>query len=229
MERRRCNHHTLEEPLSTLDCLKSVIDPKESLTNKNRYVVASQDEAVRRLCRGVKGVPLVYVRRSVMIMEPMAESTVSAREGLEKSKFRSGLRGRETGLLGKRKRVDDDGALDTARGQATANGDVNDLSVVKKKKTKGPKGPNPLSVKKSRKASEAVPSAEPAEHQGIEDSATKGEDDVDEKRSYSGDVVEHAEGHTQGSQSKRKRKRKPKSKQIESLAAAINSDNEKTA
>jgi U3 small nucleolar RNA-associated protein 23 len=37
-------------------------------------VVASQDDEVRRHMRAIPGVPLVYVRRSVMVMEPMAES-----------------------------------------------------------------------------------------------------------------------------------------------------------
>jgi U3 small nucleolar RNA-associated protein 23 len=58
-ERRRCNHHLLDEPLSTLDCLKSVVDSKENLTNKHRYVVASQDGRVRAHMRQIPGVPMV--------------------------------------------------------------------------------------------------------------------------------------------------------------------------
>ena len=83
MERRRCNHHVLDEPLSTLECFNSVIDPKNSHTNKNRYVIASQDEDVRRYCRGIKGVPLVFVKRSVMVMEPMAADSLNVREGMK--------------------------------------------------------------------------------------------------------------------------------------------------
>ncbi|KAL6715755.1 hypothetical protein ACLMJK_006716 [Lecanora helva] len=150
MERRRCNHHTLDEPLSTLDCFKSVIDPKSSLTNKNRYVVASQDEEVRRFCREVKGVPLVFVRRSVMIMEPMAETTVGVREGLERSKFRSGLKTRATGLLGKRKRRDEDTNSHTEREGVKTSFEGNEEGI-KKKRSRGPKGPNPLAVKKPKK------------------------------------------------------------------------------
>ena len=84
MERRRCNHHELEEPLSTLECLSSVIDPKGSGTNKNRYVVASQEEEVRRRCRDLKGIPLVYVKRSVMVMEPMSEGSLWVKESAER-------------------------------------------------------------------------------------------------------------------------------------------------
>src|SRR5579862_5827982 len=74
-ERRRCNHHTLDKPLSTLECLSSVVDPKSNSTNKHRYVIASQDGEARAFMRKVAGVPLVYISRSVMIMEPMADAT----------------------------------------------------------------------------------------------------------------------------------------------------------
>lgn len=109
MERRRCNHHTLDEPLSTIDCFSSVIGSKNSDANHNRYVVASQEEDVRRYCRGIKGVPLVYVKRSVMVMEPMAESSVNAKAGIERDKFRTGLRRNGLAVRGKRKRVDEPG------------------------------------------------------------------------------------------------------------------------
>jgi U3 small nucleolar RNA-associated protein 23 len=58
-ERRRCNHHLLEEPLSTLECLKSVVDSKDNLTNKHRYVIACQDGRVRAHMRQIPGVPMV--------------------------------------------------------------------------------------------------------------------------------------------------------------------------
>lgn len=65
-ERRRCGHHPEEypEPCSTLDCLGSVV----GATNKHRYVVASQDGEVRARMRGIPGVPLIYINRSVMIV-----------------------------------------------------------------------------------------------------------------------------------------------------------------
>ena len=155
MERRRCNHHTLDEPLSTLDCLKSVIDPKsvntdQGLVNKFNYVVAVQDEEVRRWCRGVRGVPLVYVKRSVMVMEPMNEGSLGVREGVEKGKMRSGLRGRVGDALGKRKRGEGDGMGEGQEGADEA------AKPEKKARKKGPKGPNPLSVKKSKKPTQTL-------------------------------------------------------------------------
>src|SRR5436309_2984023 len=107
-ERRRCNHHTLENPLSTLECLSSVVDPKDSKTNKHRYVVASQDRTVRNHMRTIAGVPLIYISRSVMIMEPMAAATEDIRERGEREKFRAGLKGKRIvdGSKVKRKRAD---------------------------------------------------------------------------------------------------------------------------
>ena len=79
-ERRRCNHHTLEEPLSTFKCLLEVVDPRSNHTNKHRYVVASQDPRARAKMRQIPGIPLVYIHRSVMILEPMASVTEDLRK-----------------------------------------------------------------------------------------------------------------------------------------------------
>lgn len=187
-ERRRCGHHPEEfpEPLSEKECLTSVVDPKGTKHNKNRYVVASQDLELRRNMRSVLGVPLVYINRSVMIMEPMAGATVDNREREEKGKFRAGLK-RGSGSL-KRKREDDDG-----EGQKE---NITEDVPKKKKKVKGPKGPNPLSIKKSKKKvdkdGKAVTKAEESKDHVVEGLPSLGKDDTSD----------HA---------KRKRKRKHKS------------------
>lgn len=155
-ERRRCGHRpeTHPEPLSTLECLSSVVDPKNNKTNKNRYIVASQQQEVRKLMRGVAGVPLVYVHRSVMIMEPMAESTASIRERGEKVKFREGLK-RGSGSIGMKRKREEEGESED-EGSGTGENDTEEKEEKKeKKKRHGPKGPNPLSVKKSKKKSDA--------------------------------------------------------------------------
>ncbi|KAG5952455.1 hypothetical protein E4U53_000841 [Claviceps sorghi] len=167
-ERRRCGHHPDEypEPLSTVECFQSVIDPKDTGENKHRYVVASQSQELRRMLRGVRGVPLIYIKRSVMILEPMSDESVQLRAREERKKFRAGIKP----TLGKRKREDKDGGHDDGvehdaddagggetRGEkSTGNHDpTNDVSSTgpakKKNKRPGPKGPNPLSVKKAKK------------------------------------------------------------------------------
>ena len=152
-ERRRCDHRPEEypEPLSAVECLSSVVDPKGSKTNKHRYVVASQQLGVRKAMRDIMGVPLLYINRSVMIMEPIATATAQNREREEREKFRAGLKGGRASRsqTTKRKRGDEDGRLNSAVQDHDA---YTGEAVAKRKKThgQGPKGPNPLSTKKPK-------------------------------------------------------------------------------
>ncbi|MCJ1430337.1 hypothetical protein MMC29_008255 [Sticta canariensis] len=213
LERRRCNHHSLENPLSTLECLASVVDPKGSRTNKNRYVVASQEEEVRRYCRSVKGVPLVYVRRSVMIMEPMADSSVGVREGMEKGKFRSGLRANGRVVGSKRKR---ESSIDAEPGNVQDGSGADDgkgaesEQAPKKKKLRGPKGPNPLSIKKSKREKQTQIQRDQDEDRP--DVAAVNVEDVEAGGSEENltNIIEGNLDKTQDSPKKRKRKRKHK-------------------
>ncbi len=97
--------------------------------------------------RGILGVPLVYINRSVMIMEPMAEASAGNREKEERVKFRAGLKRGSGSLKRKRNDGDDDDTKDGVQ-------DQDDIPKKKKNPMKGPKGPNPLAVKKSKKRSE---------------------------------------------------------------------------
>ncbi|KAH8175770.1 fcf1 domain-containing protein [Sarocladium implicatum] len=175
-ERRRCGHHPDEfpEPLSTTECLHSVVDPKDSGNNKHRYVVASQSQEVRRMLRAVRGVPLIYIKRSVMILEPMADESVMVRAREERSKFRAEIKS----ALGKRSR--EDAGADEKEGGAVRTEDDEDLPKKKKKKAPGPKGPNPLAVKKPKKkpqsqqeAKPKTPAETPAEQDGEEPAKKK--------------------------------------------------------
>jgi len=167
-ERVRCGHHELEKPLSTFDCLKSVVDPKSSRTNKYHYIIASQDDNLRYFMRSIPGVPLIYIKRSVMIMEPMASATNNVREKEERLKFSAGLTGRRNPSGGVKRLREDDGKdegvvdqgvarsetrADGSGGQAQTTDDVagGDAAPSKKKRKKGPSGPNPLSVQKKVK------------------------------------------------------------------------------
>lgn len=143
-ERRRCGHHELEEPLSSLECLSSVVDPKSTLTNKHRYVVASQDIKVRAHMRKIAGVPLVYINRSVVIMEPMNTVTEEQRDREEKSKFRLGLKAQRNPAQPPKRKRDEEEGVDDVEEQVMDR-------PQKKNKRKGPKEPNPLSMKKAKK------------------------------------------------------------------------------
>ncbi|CAZ85689.1 unnamed protein product [Tuber melanosporum] len=102
-ERRRCNHHELEQPLSEKECLEAVII--HGGENKHRYCVAAQEGGIRTMLRAVPGVPLIYINRSVMIMEPMAPISAMKRERGEREKFRTGIVDTRPKACAKRKSV----------------------------------------------------------------------------------------------------------------------------
>ncbi|KAF2146874.1 uncharacterized protein K452DRAFT_219118 [Aplosporella prunicola CBS 121167] len=217
-ERRRCNHHELEKPLSTLECIQSVVDPKGANTNKHRYCVATQDPKVRAFLRKIPGVPLVYINRSVMIMEPMGGATEDVRDRAEKDKFRAGIKGtRRTAaeLSAKRKRDEDGDDSDVSMEDATAGAEAEGNAALqpKKKQKKGPKGPNPLSVKKPKdkptgKAAQKPNKAPEKPKKAIEESETK----------------EPSATDTAEEPAKRKRKRKNKPKTDGESAEAAQAD-----
>lgn len=140
MERRRCGH--VEKPETPHDCVLECVGTR----NKNRYVVATQDVALREKLRRVPGVPLIYINRSVMILEPASPATTMIKEEREKAKV--GLSPEEAVILGKRKRADvKPSAVSTDRGEALLE---NEDPAVKKSKRRGPPGPNPLSIRKPK-------------------------------------------------------------------------------
>ncbi|KAF8448307.1 Fcf1-domain-containing protein, partial [Terfezia claveryi] len=134
-ERRRCGHHTLSEPLSNFDCIQScIVSP--SGENKHHYIVATQSRDLRAYLRSIPGVPLVYINRSVMIMEPMADVSWERREKEEWEKFTIGIKDKE-GEVGK------------VGGEGEAEGSGLEAAPAMRRR-KGPRGPNPLSVKKKK-------------------------------------------------------------------------------
>ncbi|KAL6299026.1 Fcf1-domain-containing protein, partial [Sparassis latifolia] len=123
-ERRRCNHR---EPLASDTCLASVVGE----TNKHRYVVATQSQALRAALRAVPAVPLVHFNRSVMILEPPSTATLAAKRSVEEEALHPS-------------------APELAALPTSLKDDADADTEPVRKKRKGPKGPNPLSVKKKK-------------------------------------------------------------------------------
>ncbi|SCU80133.1 LAFA_0B07690g1_1 [Lachancea sp. 'fantastica'] len=130
-ERRRCNHPP-KEAKPPLECLESVVNING--VNKHRYVVASQDTDIRNTLRKVPGVPMVFMNRSVMVMEPLSRSSERLSRDQEKQKLFKGLNDPST-------------AGKPAAAEKTSEENTHASSG---KKRKGPKGPNPLSMKKKK-------------------------------------------------------------------------------
>ncbi|AMD20160.1 HCR010Cp [Eremothecium sinecaudum] len=124
-ERRRCNH--FKETKEPIECIRSIVDIKG--TNQHRYVVATQDINIRRKLRSIPGVPLVYINRAVMVMEPLSTASAKASNQKEQEKLVQGLNDPNYASVVKE------------------NTSENTPAPVKKR---GPKQPNPLSVKKRR-------------------------------------------------------------------------------
>lgn len=143
-ERRRCNHPP-SSPLPSSECIKSIVDIKGE--NKHRYVVATQDEVLRRHLRTVPGVPMVFMNRSVMVMEPLSKASTKVQTLVETNKLTHGL---------------NDPKLAGIQEPPTEESDKSQQPQLKKRK--GPKQPNPLSVKKKKVATEDIPKEEPLKH-----------------------------------------------------------------
>lgn len=127
-ERRKCNHR---EAIDPSQCIESIVNINGQ--NKHRYIVASQDLQLRKKLRKIPGVPLIYMNRSVMVMEPISDVSNQYNMNYESKKLTGGLNDIEAGKLDKQNEGEDKDELE-----------------VKRKKRKGPKEPNPLSVKKKK-------------------------------------------------------------------------------
>lgn len=130
-ERRRCNH--FKDPKPPVECIQSVVNIDG--VNKHRYIVASQSMKLRRKLRGVPGVPLIFMNRSVMVMEPASDASQRAAVMHENAKLTAGLNHSKVGYIDKEETEE-----------------KKQPEESKTKKRKGPAEPNPLSVKKKKAA-----------------------------------------------------------------------------
>ncbi|OAX79402.1 hypothetical protein ACJ72_06279 [Emergomyces africanus] len=160
---RYCSHNEDSKAIDEVDCLLSLLSPNPELKkNKEHYILATADPEptnthtqkwksiaatvpepptnfLRKGARQIPGVPIIYVKRSVMILEPLSNSSEGVREGVERGKLKTGV---TRIVAGKRKRED---------GEDGEDGEGQDKSVFpKEKRPKKVKGPNPLSVKKPK-------------------------------------------------------------------------------
>lgn len=136
-------------------------------SNVHRYVVATQDPSLRGRLRSIPGVPLIHMNRAIMLLEPFSPASERARQLIEASKLTTGLNAV--------KRKAPEGEEEQA------------------KKRKGPKAPNPLSVKKKKVSKEDEGQRERPEEEKQEDDAQPGKK-VRRKRAKRKDGDEVKEG-----------------------------------
>ncbi|KAL9110273.1 MAG: hypothetical protein Q9227_005180 [Pyrenula ochraceoflavens] len=132
----------------------------KSAKNKEHFVLASADEeavegaklgkrkrveeggevGLRSLARKVPGVPIVFVQRSVMVLEDISGTSEGVRRREE---------GEKVGKV-KRKTEEEGEGEESAGNEDVAEGRGAESEPSKRKRRRGPKEPNPLSVKKKK-------------------------------------------------------------------------------
>lgn len=140
-ERRRCNHR---EPIPPRECIESItiIDGE----NKHRYIVAAQDMETRKVLRKVPGIPLVFMNRLVMVMEPLSHASARYTANFERKKLTLGLNNAKTAGI-QQLAVQQLAALVPG---VLASTEESEPTSSNSNKRKGPKEPNPLSIKKKK-------------------------------------------------------------------------------
>jgi len=237
------NHYILATasplPTTTSTTHSSTSKSKAAATAKLREAREAEDAALelRGLARQVPGVPILYLKRSVLILEPLSESSDGVRRGVERGKVRGGL-------LGKRKREredeDDDRAreTETQRARGLVNNGLGDGQVeveesqgVEKRKNKkkkeygfhkskkeSGKGGKPSSALKGEK--EMRPRGPLKEDEGFFDDKVGGKNETEMSRG--GEALGGRNDGSEGLVKKRKRKHKSKSRAgLENGGAAV--------
>ncbi|KAI9445144.1 Fcf1-domain-containing protein [Lactarius indigo] len=157
------------------ECIVTVVGD----SNTHRYVIATQSHPLRVSLRAVPGVPIVHVNRAVMVLEPASDATLRAKHFAEQEAL----------------------APSTSE-RAILNAPTPQLEPVPKKK-RGPKAPNPLSVKK-KAHKYSVQEPKKIKPVGV---AHGGEVEARRKRRYESDSNDEA-----SPKPKRRRRRKSHSK-----------------
>jgi U3 small nucleolar RNA-associated protein 23 len=155
---RYCKHNDEETAVEEVDCLIDLLagQPKgnEQVKNKQHFVLATAEPTdaekrkagrgfvdVREAARNVPGVPIVYVKRSVMVLEELGRASLRVKGEVERERLKEGLVGR----AGKKRKREEEEEEEEGKEEGEGGGAASKGRVVKKVK-----GPNPLSIKKKK-------------------------------------------------------------------------------
>jgi U3 small nucleolar RNA-associated protein 23 len=119
---RKCDHK--DDPVSAKECVQSMVGEK----NQHKFIVATQDAELRSILRRTPAVPLIYIKNSVCIMEPLSGSTGEAVNKIEIAKTKPEVfenipkEGQEVEVKKKRK-IKEPNPLSRMKKQKTDNDD----------------------------------------------------------------------------------------------------------
>ncbi|KAI9261500.1 Fcf1-domain-containing protein [Phascolomyces articulosus] len=182
-ERRRCPH--THAPIAGAECISQVVGP----SNEYNYIVASQDDTLREKLRAISGIPMVYVKAHMVVMEQMSTATKKFLEKKEAEK--KGLSTKEKYQVDKMLHQD----------------------YVPKKKRKI-KGPNPLSVKKKKKIAPPPPKKKNQLSDGAIEKKRKRpvENQEESQKKEESEKTENIPNPNENGEQKKKRRRRKKTK-----------------
>ncbi|KAK4705556.1 U3 small nucleolar RNA-associated protein 23, partial [Phenoliferia sp. Uapishka_3] len=155
-ERRKCNHFKVRPQDECMTAMAGA-------DNKNRYVMATQSLPLRQALRNVPGLPIIYLARSVVLLEAPSTKTLNKKKEMENEKLH--VPAAELAFLTKTSAPSTnssaliDAGLPFASTSTLPSTETPVAELEKdskegaprKRKRKGPPGPNPLSIKKKKK------------------------------------------------------------------------------
>lgn len=158
-------------------------------------MVATVSQELRSKLRTVPAVPIVHLKRAIMILEPPSDVTLKAKEAVRS--LLPGLVWTSLTLVSQM----EEKTLHPSAPELASLPSTSTIVEPPRKKKKGPKGPNPLSVKKKKsKPDQSASAPRKSGSQEMEAGAKRKRDDVNEVGEHPS--VEGSNGH------KRKRRRK---------------------
>jgi len=112
-----------DKAIEATSCISSLVKND----NQHGLFIATQDHELRDVLRSMPGIPLLHVNHNVIVLEKPSTTSIEVSEKQDSIRL---IREHEQGIISKIK---------------------TEKSETQRKKRKGPKGPNPLSVKKKQK------------------------------------------------------------------------------
>ncbi|KAF9940607.1 hypothetical protein BGZ67_007245 [Mortierella alpina] len=182
-EKRRCKH---QKAVDEHICISEII----ATSNPHNYVVASQSKKLRSRFGQIPGVPLLYINRANLILEPPSQASLSKCKQIESGKTHASTKELMTlktvKITGQGKVSMDPKLAQKLEEKQEHKKQKREIKKAKLlKKRMGPKEPNPLSIKKKKKKetpSSSSSTSKTATQTKAEGSTTGGSEGVSEKK-----------------------------------------------
>lgn len=124
----QCTHK--KKPVAAQSCLKSLLKDD----NPEKFLLATQDFELTKLAASIPGVPLLYLHKNNIILDKLSGPTAKRVDDISQGKAEPS--------------ATQQGQISVLKKEANVESNTSQT----KRKRKRPKGPNPLSCKKSKKA-----------------------------------------------------------------------------